>query len=190
MKSYILLFVLCSTYGVVLGQSKSLKWDSNHSNITFEVQYRSFGVFQGMFTDAEANITYTKDDFSDLKVSMTVDVNSINTNNDKRDQHLRSPDFFDAARYPDMKFISSGIKAIGNDRYEIEGNLTIKGITKEIKGDLKLLGSSNDTQTGSSYVFWKVDFSISRKEFSISHLPVIIGEEVTISINAACTKTP
>jgi polyisoprenoid-binding protein YceI len=110
--------------------------DSAHSEINFKVKHLLVSTVRGHFNNFEASIESTKEDFSDAKIKFEADTTSINTQNEQRDTHLKSPDFFYAEKYPKLMFTSTSVKKISDHELEVKGNLTIRGITKEITLDV------------------------------------------------------
>ncbi|MFN9110870.1 MAG: YceI family protein, partial [Bacteroidota bacterium] len=104
------------------------KWtvDKIHSNVRFAVSHMVVAETEGTFKVFDGSVEHTKADWSDAKINFTVDVNSINTDNDYRDKHLKSDDFLNAEKYPSMTFNSTSFKPLGNNKYKLEGNLTIR----------------------------------------------------------------
>ncbi len=114
------------------------KWkiDPVHSEINFKVKHLVVSTVRGHFNNFEASIEADKDDFSDAKIKFEAETKSINTQNEQRDAHLKSADFFDAEKHPKMTFTSTSIKKISDYELQVKGNLTIRGITKEITLDV------------------------------------------------------
>ncbi len=121
---------------LVLGMSATAqtKWklDKVHSSVRFSVQHMVVSEAEGTFKMWDGTVENSKDDFSDAKINFTVDVNSINTDNERRDGHLKSDDFFNVEKFPTMKFESTSMKPLGNNKYELKGNLTIRDVTKPV----------------------------------------------------------
>lgn len=117
------------------GKNKMSYWkiDSAHSEITFKVKHLVVSTVTGQFGSFDASVETSKEDFSDAKVKFEADISSINTKNEQRDQHLKSADFFDASSYPKMSFESTSVKKVSDYELELTGNLTLRGVTKEIK---------------------------------------------------------
>lgn len=120
------------------------KIDPVHSEITFKVKHLVVSTVTGHFKSFNATIETEKEDFSDAKIKFEAEIESISTQNEQRDGHLKSADFFDAANYPKMSFASSSIKKISDSELEVTGSLTMRGITKEVK----LIAEYNGTVTG------------------------------------------
>lgn len=112
------------------------KIDPAHSEVNFKVKHLVVSTVTGRFEVFEATIEADREDFSDAKITFSADVNSINTQNEQRDGHLKSPDFFDAARYPRITFTSKSVKKISDHELHVIGDLTIRDVTKEIALDV------------------------------------------------------
>jgi len=106
--------------------------DPNHSRLAFTITHSGISDITGSFDEFKAVIVSNQPDFSDAKISLTTEVASINTHVGKRDDHLRSADFFEVEKYPKMTFESRSIKKIAENRYEVNGELTLHGITKPL----------------------------------------------------------
>lgn len=118
------------------------KWkiDPAHSEINFRVKHLVVSTVRGHFDNFNATIETNKEDFSDAKIQFEADIKSINTNNEQRDTHLKSADFFDAENHPKMSFDSTSVKKISESQMEVKGNLTLRGVTKEITLDVNFNG--------------------------------------------------
>src|ERR1700704_5182679 len=124
------------------------KWtiDSAHSEVTFKVKHLVISSVSGKFKSFEASVETDKDDFTDAKVQFTADVDSIDTGNAQRDGHLKSPDFFDAANYPKISFVSTGIANKSGNEYLLKGNLTMKNVTKPVELTVEFGGITQNFQ--------------------------------------------
>jgi polyisoprenoid-binding protein YceI len=112
------------------------KIDTAHSEVNFKVKHLVVSTVRGHFNNFEAAIESGKEDFSDAKIKFEADTNNINTQNEQRDSHLKSADFFDAEKYPKLSFVSKSVKKISDYELQVKGDLTIRGITKEITLDV------------------------------------------------------
>lgn len=166
------------------------KWtiDKAHSNVKFTVTHMVVSEVDGSFKNFEGTLEHTKADYSDAKINFTVDVNSVDTDNENRDKHLKSADFFDAEKYPQMKFVSTAFKPLGNNKYTLEGNLTIKDVTKPVSFDVTYGGTIN-TQRGAKAGF-KAKATINRFDYNLKWDRateaggLVVSKEVHITINA------
>jgi polyisoprenoid-binding protein YceI len=123
--------------------SAQTKWtlDKSHSNVRFTVTHMTVSEVDGSFKTVEGTVENTKPDFSDAKIAFTIDVNSINTENENRDKHLKSDDFFNAEKFPSIKFVSTAMQPLGGNKYKLSGNLTIRDVTKPVNFDVTYGGS-------------------------------------------------
>jgi polyisoprenoid-binding protein YceI len=172
-----------------MAQTKKYNWDAVHANINFAVDYLKFSETTGRFTKSSGSFEYSKPDFSDAKAIVDADANSVNTDNEQRDGHLKSPDFFDAATFTSIKFVSTSFKKVKGANYKINGQLTMKGITKNVIADGIYLGENTDAY-GQTHSMWKVSFKVNRQEYGVSFTKsnaagdAVVGDEVRMSINA------
>lgn len=165
------------------------KWalDKSHSNLRFTVTHMVVSEVDGSFKSFDGSFETSKPDFSDAKIVFTVDVNSINTDNENRDKHLKGEDFFAADKYPTIKFESTSFKPLGNNKYKLDGNLTIRDVTKPASFDVTYGGSIN-TQRGAKAGF-KAKTSIDRFEYGLKWNRateaggLAVGKEVAINVN-------
>lgn len=165
--------------------------DLAHSEVHFKIKHLvistitgSFNIFSGSLT----TVTVDHNDFANAAFDMLIDVYSIDTNNPDRDEHLKSPDFFNADLYPQMKFHSTSFKHIRGDEYKLTGPLTIKGITKEVTFDVLFGGQAKDG-FGINRAGFEITGTINRNDFDI-HAPdvteaggLVLGEEIKLLAN-------
>ncbi|MEJ5306514.1 MAG: YceI family protein [Ignavibacteria bacterium] len=147
MKYLTKLLVLIIFINVIYAQSKSESvWvvDKAHSKIGFSVTHLLISEVEGHFKDFDLKVVSTKDDFVDAKIEFTAKTASIFTDNEKRDEHLKSDDFFNSEKYPEMKFVSKSFKKVGKNKYKLTGDLTIRDVTKPITLDVVYNGTVKD----------------------------------------------
>ncbi|WP_290797773.1 YceI family protein [Flavihumibacter sp. UBA7668] len=128
----VLMVAAAMTLGFSASAQTKWKLDKGHSSVRFSVNHMVVSEAEGTFKMWDGTVEHSKDDFSDAKIAFTVDVNSINTDNERRDGHLKSDDFFNAEKYPTIKFESTSMKPLGNNKYSLSGNLTIRDVTKPV----------------------------------------------------------
>jgi len=145
------------------------KWsiDPMHSEILFKVKHLLISTVTGSFKSFQGDVTTESEDFDNAEIQFSIDVSSIDTNQEMRDGHLKSADFFDAGNYPHINFQSTRFTKVKDDHYHILGNLTMKGITKEIEIDAELGGIANDGQ-GNTKAGFEVTGKIHRSEFGLT----------------------
>lgn len=164
--------------------------DSMHSKVGFEIPHLVISSVEGKFDKFEGVIE-VESKIEKSKVEMSVDISSISTGVTKRDDHLKSPDFFDAKKYPKLSFTSTKVTQT-EDALTVTGNLKIKDKTKEVTLDLKYLGEVKDGY-GQDKIAFKGKTKINRKEFGLTWSQAveagpIVGDEVEISLNIQAAK--
>jgi polyisoprenoid-binding protein YceI len=187
------LFILFA--GLSLAATASAQWtfDKAHSSINFSVTHMVVSEVDGSFKDFTGEVKSDKPDFSDLSVNFTIQVASVNTEDDKRDGHLKSADFFDAAKYPTITFKSTSVKKISDKKLELEGDLTMHGVTKKVKWDVKYNGTIKDPY-GNNRAGFKATTTINRKDYGVSWNKtldsggVAVSDEVNLTVNTEITK--
>lgn len=138
--------------------------DKAHSKIGFSIVHMSISDVEGTFNDFDGNVLATSDDFAGAQVTFTAKSNSIDTDNERRDGHLKSPDFFDAEKYPDVSFKGNIIKE--GAAYKLKGDFTMHGVTKQVAFDVKYNGKI-ETGRGTKAGF-SVKGQINRKDYGLT----------------------
>ena len=171
------------------------KWsiDPMHSEVQFKVKHLVISTVSGFFKSFEGSVETDSEDFDGANIEFSIDINSIDTNQSQRDEHLKSPEFFDAATYPHIKFKSTSFKKTGDDEYVLKGDLTIKSVTKPVSLDVEFGGSTADFY-GNTKAGFEITGKINRKEFGLTWDgvteagSVVVGEDIKLTINAQLTK--
>ena len=170
------------------------KWvlDPTHSEVQFKVKHLVISTVSGFFKSFEGSLTTEREDFENAKVEFSLDVNSIDTNQEQRDGHLKSAEFFDAEKYPKISFTSTSLTKDGDD-YKLNGDLTIKDVTKPVSLDVEYGGSAGDFY-GNTKAGFEVTGKINRKEFGLTWDGVteagsiVVGEDIKLIINVQFAK--
>lgn len=168
--------------------------DPSHSEIQFKVKHLVISTVTGYFRSFNGSIETEGDSFEGANVTFEADINSIDTNNDDRDAHLKSDDFFNAEEFPQMKFESTSFKNTGGDDYELTGNLTIRDITKEITLDVTHGGTVDDPY-GQTKAGFEITGAINRKEFDLKWNAVteagnvVVGDTVKLQMNVQVVES-
>jgi polyisoprenoid-binding protein YceI len=169
------------------------KIDPAHSEVNFKVKHLVVSTVTGHFSRFDATIESSADDFSDAQVSFEAEVNSINTKNEQRDAHLKSPDFFDSKKYPKLSFVSTSVKRISDHELQVIGNLTMRGVTKKITLDAIYNGTVAGFD-GVQVAGFEIRTKLNRFDFGLQWNAlteaggVVVGNEVRIEILAEFTK--
>jgi len=154
--------------------------DPAHSSVTFKIRH-FFTTVPGSFAEFDATIVYDEEDVSNNSASATISVGSVDTNNDKRDTHLKDEDFFNADQNPSIQFQSTSWEKTSDGEFTITGDLTMAGQTKEITLDATLLGLQKNDK-GVLVSGWEAETTLDRRDWEISYGQGIVGNEVTIEI--------
>lgn len=175
--------------------TEAVTWnlDPFHSEATFFVRYLGLSRVTGVFHDFDVELTADPDDLSSLETTATVQVGSIDTRVEDRDDHLRSPDFFDAESFPEMTFVSSEVRDIDGSSFTLVGDLTIKDVTREVEFDAELLGTAVGMQGNERAAFTattvidRMDYGVSWNELTDAG-GIIVGHDVTITLDLQMLK--
>jgi polyisoprenoid-binding protein YceI len=188
------LSIVIALFSVALTQAQTT-WniDASHSSIRFAVDHMVISEVEGIFSKYEGSVITKTADFSDAKINFTVDVNSVDTDNEKRDEHLRGADFFETEKYPKMTFVSTSVVKTAEGKYNLKGKLTLHGVTNEITLAMAYGGTTKDPW-GNTKAGLKVTGAINRTDFGLKYNSVLeagslmIGEEVTITAKVELAK--
>jgi polyisoprenoid-binding protein YceI len=175
--------------------SNATTWtiDPTHAEIAFAVRHLMLATVRGRFGAVAGTVTLDEQTPATSKVDVTIDVNSIDTRQEMRDNHLRSADFFDVANHPTMRFVSKRVEGDLTGEFRIIGDLTIRGTTKEVALDVSLQGRGRDPW-GNERAGFEAKTKISRGEFGLTWNQaleaggVAVGDEVKISIDVEIVK--
>jgi len=154
--------------------------DPAHSEIGFKVKHMMFTNVSGKFNVFEATIENEDDNFESSKIKFSTEAASIDTRNSERDNHLRSADFFDVDNFPKIYFASTGIRTVDKNNYEVEGDLTIRGVTKNITLAVSYSGPMKDPW-GNIKTGFSLSSKINRKDFGLTWNAVLESGGVLVS---------
>ncbi len=163
--------------------------DKSHARLGFSVSHLTVSDVEGSFKKVDASITTTHNDFSDAVVELTAEVSSVNTDNEQRDKHLLSADFFDAAKYPTLTFKSRSFKKVKDNTYKVTGDLTLHGITKPVELTATARSGTNP-MSKKPITGFKITGTVKRTDFGIapSTPGAMLGDEVSLNANAEFTQ--
>lgn len=163
--------------------------DKSHSNLAFTVTHMMLSEVDGKFQDFDVKMTSNKPDFTDAQINLTADVNSIYTNQEKRDGHLKSADFFDAAKHPTLAFKSKSISKVSGNKYKLMGDLTMHGVTKPVTLDAVITGPVTNPQSKKTLAGFKVSGEVKRADFTLGSVPAaVVSDEITIRATGELVK--
>jgi polyisoprenoid-binding protein YceI len=190
-KTIVVFFAILAASAVVFAQS-GWKLDKVHSSITFTARHMVISEVIGSFKDFTIVLKSAKDDFSDAEVQSTIKVASLSTDNAMRDGHLKSDDFFNAEKFPEINFKSTSFEKLSDNKYKISGDLTIRDVTKRVTFDAILSGTLK-TDRG-MLAAWKATTTINRFDYNLKWSKtletggLIVGQDVIITLNLELNK--
>lgn len=160
--------------------------DRSHSAVNFQIRH-FFTPVPGMFETWGGTIQFDANNLEGSKIDISIDIESVNTKNDRRDAHLRNADFFDAEKYPTMTFVSSTIRSTGENTFIATGDLTIKDVTQAIELPFEFLGAmAHPGRANTTVAGFKANYSLLRNEFGVGAgdyiQTAVIGNEVSIEV--------
>lgn len=185
------LFLLASS--ISIASFAQTKWtvDPMHSFVNFSIKHMGISFVDGSFKKFDGTLTANQADFTDAQINFTVDVASISTSVEMRDNHLKTDDFFNAEKFPKMTFVSTSFKKLGTkspkqktNAYILTGKLTIREVTKEVKFMVTYGGTAKDQQ-GNTKIGFRATTTINRLDYNIKYDPTGAGvaKEVKIALN-------
>ncbi len=186
-------FVLLFAVAGLRAQSNVWKLDRAHSSVTFTIKHMVISEVTGRFDDFDIRLVSSKPDFTDAVLEGTINVDSIDTGNPNRDRHLKTDDFFNAAKFPKITFRSTSVEKVDDKNYRITGDLTIRDVTKKVTWDAVLNGtlvSKRGTRAA-----WKATLAINRFDYGLKWDQLteagglVAGETVTITILGEFVKS-
>jgi len=185
--------ILASLMLAVPSRAEPVKYDldTEHTAVTFKVRH-FFSNVPGRFARFSGTLMIDEEDLANSSVQVEIDAASIDTNEEARDRHLRSDAFFDVANHPTITFVSTGVRPRGESKLFIDGNLTIRGITKPVTLEGEVLGFGN--MYGVRRAAFEATATINRKDFDVSWNDVIegggvvLGDDVAIDLNVEAKK--
>jgi len=169
------------------------QFDNTHTSIGFSVTHMVITDVEGTFNDYSGSVVTDGDNFETAKINFSAKIGSIDTENTDRDNHLKSPDFFDAEKHPELTFVGKSMKKVSDNKYKLIGDITIKGVTKEIELDAKFNGIVQGPW-GNTRAGFKLTGELDRFDFGLQWSKVletgglVVGKEVELEINIQLIK--
>lgn len=187
------LVILSTVIASAVSAQTTWKVDASHSSVKFSVSHLVVSETEGTFKVYDANISSTKEDFTDAKIDFSIDVNSINTENEMRDKHLKSDDFFNAEKFPKILFKGTSFKKVSGNKYVLEGDLTIRDVTKKVKLDVVYGGTVKDPY-GNIKAGFKVTGTVDRLAYGLKWNVLteaggaVVGKDVELTVKLELQK--
>jgi polyisoprenoid-binding protein YceI len=190
LKKYSLLIsaILFLTFNTAIAHASTYITDPPHTSIGFNVKYLMITDVFGQFNTYDAKVEIDETTKELIGVEANIEVASLTTENSKRDGHLKSPDFFDVTKFPSIIFKSKNVKKLGGNKYEVNGDLTIKGITKTITLKGEYTGFIDAGKMGGKRIGYTAEAIINRQDFDLNwnreldQGGVLVGDEVVIEL--------
>ncbi len=179
----------------ILARATDYQIDPSHTAVTFSVRHLMISNVRGEFEKTAGTISVNGTDPSSVKINVTIDASSINTRVDRRDAHLKSPDFLEVDKYPTITFKSTRVEAAGSGKWKVTGDLTLHGVTKEVVLDVTGPTPEITDPMGAKRVGASATASISRKDFGLTWNKalesggVVVGDQVDIQIDVEAVET-
>jgi polyisoprenoid-binding protein YceI len=178
--------LLVATMASPAARADDYALDTSHAAVTFKISHIGLSWSYGRFKDLSGEFTIVAGNPAATKFEITAKAGSIDTDNAKRDEHLRSPDFFNAKQFPAISFKSTAVKAV-KDGYDVTGDLTLHGVTKSITVTM-VGGRTAEFPKGVQRTGYSTEFKIKRSEFAMDKMLEAIGDDVFISVSFEGTK--
>lgn len=169
------------------------KIDEAHSSIEFVVKHMMVSRTKGRFTNFEGTIQLDEENFANSSVTVEIDVASIDTHDEKRDEHLRSADFFDVEKFPTITFASREVKPRGGDKFQLIGDLTIHGVTEETVINVERLGAGS-SPWGQQVMGFEASTDVNRKRYGLTWNVALetggflVGDDIKINLEVEAIK--
>ena len=182
-----LLLVLLLSLGAQLFAADEYAIDPAHSFANFAVKHLLVSTVHGRFSELSGTVSYDEKDPSKSSVVAVIKTSTVNTDNQKRDTHLRSADFFEAEKYPEIRFESTKVEGTGNGELKVTGNLTMKGVTRQITLPVTLAKAEAN---GKVRIGVETAIQLNRFDYNVSYDPTgaTVGKEIKIDINLEAVR--
>lgn len=187
--SNFLAILMLLTFTVSLYAQKAQQWmiDKDHTSVNFDINH-FFSTVNGSFTEADGTFYFDPENLQNSRFNFTVPVNSIDTNNKKRDTHLKSEDFFDASKYPKIHFESTRLERSTGNKYVVHGNLSIKDVTKKVSIPFEVKGvMDHPMMKGTQVLGLQFKTKLNRSDYSIGvgdwASDMVVGDTADVTIN-------
>ncbi len=180
--------------GAAFAQTSKWEIDPTHSVVAFSVKHMMVSNVRGEFTKYAGTLEGTGNDVTTARINVTIDAASVNTREPKRDEHLKSPDFFDVAKFPTLTFVSRKVERAGEGKLRVTGDLTIRGVTKQVVLDVEGPTPEVKDPWGGVRVGAHATTTINRKDFgllwnkALEAGGVLVGDDVTVTLDVELVK--
>mgnify|MGYP000250447276 CR=1 FL=1 len=187
MKKLIIAAAVLATFSFTAIEVTNWGIDASHSRLGFTLNHQGIAEMQGEFKKVDVTVTASAADFSDAKIELTAQANSINTGSEGRDGHLQTPDFLDAAQFPTITFKSSSMKKVGEKDYVVSGELTMHGTTKKVVFNGVHTGNGKNYK-GTEVAGLQITGAVKRSEFGMGEVSPGLADEVKLQADLEIAK--
>ncbi|MBC7555128.1 MAG: YceI family protein [Taibaiella sp.] len=178
--------------GLLIASTSFGQWslDKAHSRLGFSVEHMKISETDGNFKDFDVKLASAKSDFSDAAIELTADANTVNTDMEARDKHLRSADFFDVEKNPTISFKSKSFKKVSGKQYKLTGDFTMHGVTKPVTLDAVFNGTTVNPMSKKTMAGFTVTGIVKRSEYALAATTpeALLGENVKLRANLEFSK--
>ena len=171
-------------------QATTWQIDPNHTAAQFSVRHLGISTVRGAFTKVSGSVTYDPANPGKTLIDVTIDTSSVDTRVERRDNDLRSPNFFDAAKFPTLTFKSKHTEANGAGRLKVTGDLTIHGVTKEVVLEVEGPSEPMKDPRGNQHMGASASTKINRQDFGVSADKGMVGDDISIMIDVELIQSP
>ena len=161
--------------------------DASHSMIIFRAKHMGVSYNYGRFNEFSGNLAVDETDAANSMIELEVKAASVDTGNEKRDQHLRSPDFFNAKQFPVITFKSTEVKKVDEDTLEVTGDLGLHGVKKSVTVEVVITGKGKNQQ-GTALIGFETTFTIKRSEFGMDYIIGAVSDDIRITVSVEGMK--
>ncbi len=162
--------------------TETYKVDPVHTTAIFRIKHLGVTYFYGRFNETTGSFTLNTENPSDMSFDVQIKTESVDTNATGRNNHLKSPDFFNAKQFPTISFKSKSVQSSGENMYTVSGDLTLHGVTKPLAVQMEFVGQGDNGAPSGYRAGFDVTFTIKRSDFGMDYMQGMLGDEVTIMV--------
>jgi polyisoprenoid-binding protein YceI len=182
------LFAFCAallvvTAAVPAASAATYSIDPGHSSAMFNIRHFGVSNVYGAFWNVSGTVVYDANNPAASSIRISITTESLDTNSERRDGHIKSPDFLDAKQFPVMTFESTSVQVAGDGEFHVTGNFTLHGVTKEITAKAMLVGAAANPRSGNNMIGFETQFTIDRTDHDMNFMAGPLGTDVEILVS-------